>query len=263
MSVEIVVLAVFCAVLLGTVFSLLKRHNDQKVVLEDARSRLESGRVGYNSLHGELKQNTKKMASLKTVQKDMEATLAEARNRFSKEALLHEAEIERFKADSRTKALREEHLVEENAILKEQLTEKDQEIKGQSEAFQKELADKVRSQANQKEQKAKQAQETTNNKDAKEIAQLTKRVQRLTAILKKVDPGENRKNKRKAKQMEQLYNSMKGLKELTEERNNNWEVALAKLSNHVLGRAQGSKGNIGDTVGSALEKIGTRKLNRI
>jgi len=90
------------------------------------------------------------------------------------------------------------------------------------------------------------------------------------ALLKKLsaaDPVEMRKLKRKLAQYDRLYASMKGLREMSEERNRNWEVALRKLSAFILvdgGRVQTETAlpqAIGPLVGQALQAIGAQLID--
>lgn len=60
--------------------------------------------------------------------------------------------------------------------------------------------------------------------------------------------------------------SMKGLREMADERNKNWEVALAKLSKWILRNsdsklAKSDNTNIGPMVGEALEIIGAKLVH--
>lgn len=69
------------------------------------------------------------------------------------------------------------------------------------------------------------------------------------------------KIKRRNAHLERLYNTMRGLKLMAEERNANWENALKDLSVWALsqkfpGRSGAEKMPIGELVGGALESIG-------
>jgi chromosome segregation ATPase len=71
--------------------------------------------------------------------------------------------------------------------------------------------------------------------------------------------------KRKAKHYQQFYNTVVGQKEMLEERNNNWELALELLASWVL-KNQGKsascadENNLGDLVAQALEVTKQRPL---
>ncbi|RYZ56700.1 MAG: hypothetical protein EOP07_11885 [Proteobacteria bacterium] len=73
-----------------------------------------------------------------------------------------------------------------------------------------------------------------------------------------VKPEELKRWQAKVARLEQLYASMKGLREMAEERNENWETALRFFAIHILGQPQTASGDasIGALVGEALEKIG-------
>lgn len=81
--------------------------------------------------------------------------------------------------------------------------------------------------------------------------------------IREADPVEMRKLRRRIAQYDRLYHSMKGLREMTDERNRNYEVALAKLSTWVL--RQIGLGpvpqQIGPMVGSALQAIGAQLID--
>ena len=79
------------------------------------------------------------------------------------------------------------------------------------------------------------------------------------------DPLELRRLKRKAAQYERLYNSMKGLRELSDERNRNWEVALRKLSAWIVEEKglEPAPTAIGPLVGTAMQAIGAQLIDEI
>lgn len=91
------------------------------------------------------------------------------------------------------------------------------------------------------------------------------KVDNATKLMNTVDPNEIRKVKRKIAQYDRLYASMKGLREMTEERNRNWEVALKKLSGWIIHEHAGAEArlpeHIGPLVGRALELIGAQLID--
>lgn len=85
----------------------------------------------------------------------------------------------------------------------------------------------------------------------------------LQKKLRDADPAEMRKLKRRIAQYERLYQSMKGLREMTDERNRNYEVALGKLSAWIV-RATGSgpaPQQLGPLLGAALQAIGAQLID--
>lgn len=255
MSLEIIALAILLFLAVGTAIFFFRKVNSLELILQDARSRLEAGKSGYDLLLKEQQEAQKNLKDSQDKIKLMENTVEESRNRFSKEALEHEKELEKVKNEHRSLSRRGAHLEEENAALKEQLREIDADFKKQKDELTVSLNETFKK---REEQTRSSLESKIKSSHGKEIELLEKKVRNLTAILKKVDPDDYHKSKRKAKQMEQLYQSLKGLKELADERNKNWETALVKLSNHILGKPVDSETNsIGDVVGSALEKIGS------
>ena len=84
-------------------------------------------------------------------------------------------------------------------------------------------------------------------------------------LAKNGDPAEVRKLRRKIAQYDRLYHSMKGLREMSDERNRNWEIALRKLSAWIL-EEKGTANipsAIGPLVGSAMEAIGAILVDEI
>lgn len=75
----------------------------------------------------------------------------------------------------------------------------------------------------------------------------------------------NRRIKARHAKLETLYKSMKGLKELTEERNQNWEKALRLLAQATLSSSTNPANSeqtesLGTLVTSALERIGVQLI---
>ncbi len=99
-------------------------------------------------------------------------------------------------------------------------------------------------------------------------ADFEKSQQDLKQVTKKaaeVDPVEFKKLRRKVSQYARLYITMKGLKEMAEERSHNWEVALAKLSTWIIHQKQGARATLpkelGPLVGTALKAAGQQLIH--
>jgi hypothetical protein len=80
-----------------------------------------------------------------------------------------------------------------------------------------------------------------------------------------VDAAEVKRIKRKLAQYDRLYSGMKGQRDMVEERNRNWEVALRRLAGWVLRETGGPLANlpenIGPLVGNALGAIGAQLID--
>lgn len=83
--------------------------------------------------------------------------------------------------------------------------------------------------------------------------------------LKQGDPIEVKRLRRKLAGYERLYSSMKGLRDMTDERNRNWEVALRKLAAFIVTTKHGAEyelpESIGPLVGEAMELIGAQLVD--
>lgn len=93
-----------------------------------------------------------------------------------------------------------------------------------------------------------------------------KNFSKLEKKFKEVDPAEVRRVKRRIHDYERLYNSMKGLREMADERNRNWETALNKLSHWILTEGVKQKPEqvpeeIGPLVGMALQAVGSQLID--
>lgn len=80
------------------------------------------------------------------------------------------------------------------------------------------------------------------------------------------DAAEIKRLKRKIAQYDRLYASMKGLREMTDERNKNWETALRKLSLWILtdspkSRPGAKPRDIGPLVAQAMTAIGAQLID--
>jgi hypothetical protein len=122
--------------------------------------------------------------------------------------------------------------------------------------------------------------ERTNKKAAmnnsEDVQKLRQRLTLLEREIKDRTPTSDKSSsdleafRRKSLQNEQLYLSMKSLRDMTEERNKNWEIALRKLSTWILTSSHVAQpkdpvlmqSSIGPLVGEALERIGGTLLDQ-
>ena len=103
-------------------------------------------------------------------------------------------------------------------------------------------------------------QELRETRDKLSLAE--KQTAELERRTKDIDPTEFRQLKRRLMQYDRLYTSMRGLRDMADERNRNWETALRKLAAWTLqnyrpgATARPIPESIGPLVGQALEVIG-------
>ncbi|NRA63602.1 MAG: hypothetical protein HRU19_03920 [Pseudobacteriovorax sp.] len=152
-------------------------------------------------------------------------------------------------------------LSEENTVLKSQLAEAVSEKKRITDEAAN-AASKASKTLSESEisalQKDLESLKKTLNQTRKENKIFKSEVEKAREILRKVNPGELKRTKAKLSRVEQLYRSMKGLREMADERNENWETALRALAAHITANEKAQKPGepLGPLVGEALEKIG-------
>ncbi len=210
-------------------------------------------------------------------------TLQESSDRFRQQATqsdkqidevklrLHEKsqEVERHKQEISEQLkrvqLQKEHLSEQVTAMSAQLSEAIRDKKAavvELERLQKEAQDtqlKVTEQVRVQLRESQQALQQIK----REKGQLEAQLQKTRSETQAVSPEELKRYRLKVARMEQLYASMKGLRDMAEERNQNWETALRHFATFVLeGKAtpQDAQRPLGPLVGEALEKIGATLL---
>ena len=240
------------------IYALLTRKQvmNSRALVKEASLRLEKSQKKAQKLENQLNQAQNSSQQLRNSLQTAEKKLSETQKKlFTKDDAVEKVKSD-FDAKLVIEARKRDHLEEQNKALTTQLAEAVKEKKeAQSEA--KQLGNKA---VSKDDFKAAQA----NVEDAqKQITQLRKQnkslkneVSKAREVLSKVKPGELKRLKVKASRMEQLYTSMKGLREMAEERNENWESALKLMATHITGKTLGDNTAVAPLVGSALEKIG-------
>lgn len=236
-----------------------KSNELQKVLVESMHQheKLRSKLHAQQSLSHELQVETaEKKKSQKTkaekTQENLLKKLAQAKQE------LHDKELH-LESIMETERAKSEHLRAEVRALTSQIVEIDEQkrvLKKELDSLheQESLIKNAELNASElKESKEKLTHLTTQNK------KLSNSVQRLESILKKVDPKETQKVKRKLRQYNMLFATMRGQKEMAEERTKNWERALVKTVDWIIKEKATdieAPKNIGPKVGLALELIG-------
>ncbi len=157
--------------------------------------------------------------------------------------------------------LQREHLDEQVQVLTQQLSEAIREkkiVQDENSRLQKEGDEKSRQAMEILRQQVREAQQQT-QQVRREKQQIESQLARAKEETPRVKPEDLQRYKQKVVRLEQLYGSMRGLRELAEERNKNWETALRYFAGHILEKpldAELQTQSIGRLVGEALEKIG-------
>lgn len=238
-----------------------KGRSDAQTMLEEASNRLDKDRKAHAELQELLNETSASAEQHRNSLRKVEAGLEQARVKY---AMLDKEKLEvqdKLQDELRQLELQATHLREENQVLKDQLVEADRLNASQTKDLKAAL---LKNDNSKQEASGKRIKELETNLSSlteernifrKAAITQEKSVAKLKRFIKTIDPEGAKKYKRKARHSDQLYQSMKGLKELQEERNQNLEVALRQLSHFVLGNRD-TNSPFGELVGAALEKAG-------
>ena len=238
-----------------------KGRSDAQTMLEEASNRLDKDRKAHAELQELLNETSASAEQHRNSLRKVEAGLEQARVKY---AMLDKEKLEvqdKLQDELRQLELKATHLREENQVLKDQLVEADRLNASQTKDLEAALLkyDDNNLEASNKRIKELEASLSSLTEERnifrKTAITQEKSVAKLKRFIKTIDPEGAKKYKRKARHSDQLYQSMKGLKELQEERNQNLEVALRQLSHFVLGNRD-TNSPFGELVGAALEKAG-------
>lgn len=259
---------ILCAILaVVAVAAYIMRRNwlEAKALLADTTIRYEAALQQFQKAEHGSRSQKEQIEKFRLQAQKAEKALDENKSRSSDgklEVIRIRTELESLqqKFDSQ-----KEHLLEQISVLTAQLSENVREKKA--------AVEEANSLRNSLDQKAHELGETLRqqisdlqqklNEAKRERSQAVSQLEKFKSESGHVKPEELRRWQLKVARLEQLYASMKGLREMAEERNENWETALRFFAAHVLGRKvdslQGS--SIGAIVGEALEKIGATLVN--
>ncbi len=254
------ILGVLFVVSAVTAFIMRRNWLESKALLTDTTIRYEAALQQFQRADQGTKAQKEQIEKYRQIALKAEKSLEDVKNRSSDgklEIMRLKTEIEGLQAKHQTQ---KDHLLEQITVLTSQLSENVKEkksaleeanaLKNNMEERARELSEGLRAQLQETQQKLSEMK----REKEKAIAQLEK-FKSETGLVK---PEELRRWQLKLARTEQLYASMKGLREMAEERNENWETALRFFAAHILGKDANKleSTSIGALVGEALEKIG-------
>jgi chromosome segregation ATPase len=242
-------------------FLLWRRSADMQALVDESYRRYEIIQKQMENAASEWNHLKKKsvLAQEKVAQLDKELVKKE------KQHIELSQELERERNSSKDKIhqleLRNEHYKQEMAVVLKQIKEAEHKtrIAEQELILMQAKADAEKESA--KQPLKEQIELTKKQLDlmAEELRCERRKVDQFKELTAGVEPKQFVSMRRKLKDYDYLYRSMRGLKEMTEERNLNFEAALRKLSGYVLRipeKDKIEKEAIGKLVGDALEVIG-------
>lgn len=239
-----------------------RRQLEARALLAEASVRYESVQKLGLQHQQQLKSLQEQFDRLRAQNQQQEKALEESKQKLADRTLeWSKVKAERDEFVQRS-ALQKEHLNEQVGVLTAQLAEAVREKKLASDEAVKHAKDSEEKTQKQLEALRVQLRETQQALQTakRDYQQLKSQTEKAREQASQVKPEELRRYRLKVLRLEQLYTSMKGLREMAEERNKNWETALRYFADHILERPLQAdlQSPLGPLVGAALEKIGAR-----
>lgn len=260
---EALLYVVSAAGVMGIVFGFLSRQQLKNVqaIADESTSRFEKERLKKEQYASQVKQAQDDTSKIRTSLSQQEKKLASTQKKLQEKDQELETLKKSHQEELTTNARNVDHLSEQNATLMSQISE----VVKEKKQLQIEL-EKSNKQPRPPKIDVNALKDET-NKLTKQLANarkenklLKREVEKAREILSKLKPGEIKRYKTKAARMEQLYTSMKGLREMAEERNDNWDKALRILASHQLGNTETNTRALPILVAEALENIGANLI---
>ncbi len=253
---------VLAAVMAGVAFLCWRKAMSYHVLLVESSHRFDALRHKLRKFEKDYTKITEQLADIKQQTekqlKDAQGSITDWEQKYQQIS----SSYDEVREQNSQRELKVDHLSKQVDVMTAQLKEAD--------AMKRELQDKVSyaQKAESQESKNAKAKLLDEVKEWRgkyrvlesEVKKTHVSYERLKKEAGKVGLDQLQANKRKLSHYKHLYQSMRGLREMADERNNNWELALKKLSTWVLKKhdkkADYSSAPIGSLVGGALEKIG-------
>jgi chromosome segregation ATPase len=245
-------------------------------LLMESSSRLESFREQLRSSEAEYANKIKQSESTRDQNAKLEKQVTSLKSKFDYEQKKLELRIQELTDEKARAALQTDHLRSQVEAISTQLREAEGDLReaqnkvsyAVNQAEKKiqtdlEQRDKQLSEAKAKIRDLERSLKTSEDKQQKNADQAA--AERVRVAATAVDPEKLLEQQRKTAHFESLYRSMRGLREMADERNKNWEVALRKLAIAVLSAKRPVRElqdkSIGPLVGEALDLLGERLID--
>lgn len=238
------------------------RLSQSTALLADAASRLEAVNRQAKQFEQQARQAQEVADKFRQQATQLDKQLEDSRHKLS-DRTIEWNKLKTEREDLVERGNRQnEHLKEQVLVLTEQLAESIRDKKSalaEIGKVQSEGDEKTRQQLEIVRQQFRETNQLL-QQNQREKQQLEQQLTKIRDESGRVKPEDFMRVKQKLARLEQLYLSMRGLRELAEERNKNWETALRYFAGHVLQKpldAELQTQGIGQLVGEALEKIGS------
>lgn len=239
-----------------------RRQLEARTLLNEASIRFDAAQKLGQQQQTQLRSLQEQNERLRTQNQQQEKALEDSKQKLEARTIeWSKIKVERDEFVQRS-VLQKEHLNEQVGVLTAQLAEAVREKKLATDDAVKHAKDSEEKTHKQLEALRLQLRETQQALQAakRDYQQLQNQMEKAREQAGKAKPEELRRYRLKVLRLEQLYTSMKGLREMAEERNTNWETALRYFADHILDRPHNAdtQSPLGPLVGAALEKIGAR-----
>jgi chromosome segregation ATPase len=224
-----------------------RSHDETLLASKDLRNELDSFKDRLEKSQTEVRKLRDQLGREKT---DSKATVAE------RAAVLQALEELKAKAERRA-----DHFESQCETLLQQIRAAETsrtEAERRYQEISDEMEHKLKSSRESSENRAGQMREELRALKS-EHDQLKKNAELMQEQLKIANPEDIKRHRRKIAHLEHLLMSMRGLKEMAEERNQNWEMALRILSRAILterSSPRASDEKLGLLVAAAMEAVG-------
>jgi myosin heavy subunit len=237
-------------------------------LLVEGANRFEELRQRGQQLESALAKAEARLKQHKETAQSLERAVDETRGQAAELAKKLEAKEHEVRYVAEKLELQKGHLEKQLAKAAEQL-QTDGGARQETEARHSAALAETRQRASQRERELSDRLRDVNAKLESAEKRLAAETASRAVLEKRVsdaDPVEMQRLKRKVAQFDRLYSSMKGLREMADERNRNWEVALRKLSAWIIKQRSGGRAGalpeaIGPLVGQALQVIGAQLID--
>lgn len=213
-------------------------------------------------LQKENKALKEKVSAAESAVLELDQTVKKLQSRVEQSTTKRNKKLEELEANFRNVEVERDNFKEQAHALTAQLKEIDaekRELRLQAKDASEVASSKVRAELDKLKAKNRDLLSDVKEKSA-ELNKVERKFSRLKEDSQKIEPTELKKMKRKLVQYSHFYMTMKGLKELAEERNDNWQTALKHLSRFIVNKEApdfaATKPEIGPLVAKALTITG-------
>lgn len=269
LSAPLLALFALPALLLGALaFVLWRRAGERAILFDELARRLDQTKAELKDTTDRLDRANEKNATLRDQMHRVERAVDEARAKTNDLIRQTETRENEWRETRDKQARLTETLTKQVETLTAQLAEsgtREREAESRSANARAERDHRAEAARDELQSKLKETHARVSEL-ANKLARAEDRAEELRKRAAEANPEELKQARHKAAQYARMYESMKGLRDMAEERNVNWEVALRHLATWILDHTQPKRAarpdqTLGQIVGEALERVGARLVD--